>query len=105
EIGDAAHAAGLEQEAVGIAEMFLEEMVVDLLDEGVKAEIFAIVFSSDGKIDECMAGPRRRHIKLLKQPEGQRFADLRRVERSVAQVERFDTGEAFALHEMVEIEA
>ena len=62
EIGEATHPGGLEQQTIGIAEMFLQKMVIDLLDEGVKAEVFAIVLPSHGEINQRMAGARGRAV-------------------------------------------
>ena len=56
--------------------MLFQKMLINLLDQRVKAEIFAIVLSSHGEIDQRMAGSRGGHIEFVKEPERKRLADL-----------------------------
>ena len=89
--------AGLEQVAVVLEDVPIEELVVDLLDHGVEPPWHSV----EGDVGE--AGPRSRHIGLPADIEEQLFPHAGRVLESVAEVELLESVVVLARDVLVEV--
>ena len=104
QIGERIGCHRLEERAFPGGKPLLDEVVVHVLDQRVKAEVFFVKLAGDRDVNPGIGRARRRHAGVAKQPVGQNFVHPTRVRDIVMEIEFGQTGQLLALDVLVQIE-
>lgn len=96
-------AFGLHQEAFAAAEVALHELAIDLLDDGVEAEILGVELARDRQVHARVAHAAGRDSSAPEALVRDRFPQLRWIRRVVLQIELLEPQEV-PIFEAVEVE-